>query len=292
MKLGMDFPKEWKTWNEKSGMAISDILYGYAVEDFMFRLERSSLHEHMWMMNEEAFSQEAFCKKVKDSLCFYYKAPARKVCNRGMIEEMMSEIKDQDRHGIFWTDEIEEKGNMFLLHLEAHYKDMLVPVTVTIEEAPENALSPKTKSRDLVYVSKKVCKYYSYSKECILAEALFEMLRKLELVADMSVYSVANSILQQHSISGRHIIEEFKYLGDKEPKVISLRRLQQIDGYRTYAYMEKKWQQYEKRQGREPEEWSVVLDRIMKFLTPVWTALCENEIFFDDWMPELERFLD
>ena len=55
--------------------------------------------------------------------------------------------------------------------------------------------------------------------------------------------------------------------------------------------MDKKWQQYEKRQGRAPEEWAEILERIMKFLGPTWKALCENEIFFDDWMPELERFL-
>ena len=100
-----------------------------------------------------------------------------------------------------------------------------------------------------------------------------------------------NDILKKDSISGRHILEEFRSLGEKEPKVVNLKRLEQIEGYRTYAYMEKKWQQYEKRQGRVPEEWSKVLDRVLRFLGPTWKAFCQNEVFFDDWMPELERFL-
>lgn len=291
MKLGMDFPLEWKTLSEQKGIALSDILYGYAVEDLMVRLEKSSFHEDVWIMNEDVLTEEAFRKNIKKSLSFYYKESAKKVLNLALVETLLEEVKEQDRHGIFWTHTIEKKDKVFFLHLEAHYKDMKVPVVMTLEVVPENAQSPKEKNLELSYVSKRICKYYSYSKESILAEALFEMLRKLELVGDMSAYSIANDILKKDSISGRHILEEFKFLGEKEPKVVNLKRLEQMEGYQTYAYMEKKWQQYEKRQGRTPEEWSQVLKRILKFLGPTWKALCENEIFFDDWMPELERFL-
>ena len=55
--------------------------------------------------------------------------------------------------------------------------------------------------------------------------------------------------------------------------------------------MKKRWQQYEKIHLKEKEEWECVLNRIMTFISPVWKALCEDEIFVDDWMPELERFL-
>ena len=291
MKLGIDFPQEWKTLSEQKSMAISDILYGYAVEDFMVRLEKSALHEFLWMMNEDAFTDEAFCKNVKTSLSFYYKESGRRSLDRDLVEVFLAEIEKHDIHGIYWTYIIEERYGIFWIHLEAHYRDMKVPVVVIIEEVPENAQSPKVKTKELCYVSKRICKYYTYSKESILAEALFEILRKLELVTDMSYYSIANEILKKDSISGRHILEEFRFLGDKEPKVVSLKRLEQIAGYNSYAYMDKKWQQYEKRQGREPEEWSVVLRRILKFLVPTWSALCQNQIFFDDWMPELERFL-
>ena len=291
MKLGMDFPAEWKTLSEQSGIAISDILYGYAVEDLMVRMEKTSFHESLWLMNEDVLTEEAFGKNVKQSISFYYKESGRRTLDSILVETILIEVKEQDRHGIFWTHTVEEKDNVFFIHLEAHYKDMKIPVVMILEAVPENAQSPKEKSMELRYVSKRICKYYTYSEESILAEALFEMIRKLELVGDMSSYSIVNDILKKDSISGRHILEEFKFLGEKEPKVVNLKRLEQIEGYQTYAYMEKKWQQYEKRQGRTPEEWSVVLKRILKFLSPTWKALCENEIFFDDWMPELERFL-
>ncbi|MBO5097313.1 MAG: hypothetical protein J6B96_03250 [Agathobacter sp.] len=291
MKLGMAFPVEWKTLSEQSGMALSDILYGYAVEDLMVRLEKSSFHENMWIINEDALTEAAFGKKVKQSLSFYYKETGKKTLDSILVETILIEVKEQDRHGIFWTHTVEEKGEVFFIHLEAHYKEMKVPMVMTLEVVPQNAQSPREKSMELRYVSKRSYKYYTYSKESILAENLFEMLRKLELVGDMSPYSIVNDILKRDSISGRHILEEFRCLGEKEPKVVNLKRLEQIERYRDYAYMEKKWQQYEKRQGRVPEEWSTVLNRVLKFLVPTWKAFCQNEVFFDDWMPELERFL-
>ena len=37
--------------------------------------------------------------------------------------------------------------------------------------------------------------------------------------------------------------------------------------------------------------WEETLDLILDFLTPVWSAFCNDEIFYDDWMPELGRFM-
>ena len=75
------------------------------------------------------------------------------------------------------------------------------------------------------------------------------------------------------------------------PKMISQKRIGQISSYKEYGYMKKRWQQYAKQQKKENQSWEDVLERLCAFLTPLWKALCEDEIFFDDWMPELGRFL-
>lgn len=70
-----------------------------------------------------------------------------------------------------------------------------------------------------------------------------------------------------------------------------MRRLQQMTSYKDYGYMRKKWQQYEKKHKEDFEDWEILMERLLTFLAPIWTALCEDEIFLDDWMPELGRFL-
>lgn len=301
MKLGMDFPQEWKDLSEQSGTAISDILYGYAIEDLMVRLEKSSFCEYLWITSEAVLTEDSYRKNIKDRLSFYYMESGKKSYHEELeagdtlglpvVELLAKELSEQDSNNILWTYYIEEKEHAFSINMEGHYMEMRVPVVMSIETAPDNAQRPKWKDMELTYVGQKRCRYLSYSKESVLAEALFEMVRMLELVGDMEAYSIANDILKNNSISGRHILEEFKILGEKDSKVISMKRLEQMESYKTYAYMNRKWQQYEKRHGRTPEDWEQVLTRITAFLRPMWKALCENEIFFDDWMPELGRFL-
>lgn len=288
MRIGMVFPTTWKMQSEKQGISLSDILYGYAIETLMLRIEKSSLQERLWLTNEECLGEEAYRKNIKDRLSFFY---AESKYKPFQIQDFAKEVLQTDLDDIIWTYYIEETGTRFVVNLEGHYQEMRVPVVLVIEAAPENAQNPKAREFEILYAGKKTCHYLSYSKESALAEQLFEILRKLELIGDMETYYVANQILKNYSISGRHMIEDFRVLGEKEPKVVSLRRLEQIENYKSYAYMRKKWEQYEKRHGREPEDWAQVLERILKFLKPIWKAFCENEIFFDDWMPELGRFL-
>ena len=54
--------------------------------------------------------------------------------------------------------------------------------------------------------------------------------------------------------------------------------------------MRKRWTAACKKVRKE-KPWEDALDIIVAFLEPVWNALCNNEIFFDDWMPELGRYL-
>lgn len=302
MRLGVEFPQKWKEKSEKEHILISDLLYGYAVENLMIRLSSSSFKEYLWLTNEEALGEEAYRKKTKDSLEFLYVESEKKIYQSGLaagqpfsqdlleffLNELFAEI---DETQILWNHSVHsmEKGAYVLL--TATYMDMQVPLTMRIEVAHLTTEHPKRKELKRLFEEKKPLEFLSYSKESSLSEALFEIMRKLELISDMESYYVANEIIKSQSISGRHILEDFKSMGEKEPKVVSMKRLEQLKTYKTYGYMKKKWQQYVRTHKVEAEEWEVVMDRILNFTGPLWKALCENEIFFDDWMPELGRFL-
>ena len=74
---------------------------------------------------------------------------------------------------------------------------------------------------------------------------------KLELVSDMKPYGDAYEILKRYSVSGRQIIDIFKVRAKNKPKTVSMHRLEQVYGYRSYAYMRKRWEQYCKRLTRQ-----------------------------------------
>lgn len=307
MKLGVDFPQKWKMKSTKDLIPLSDILYGYAVENLMQRIEASSFREYLWLTNEQAVGESAYKKNTKERLEYIYIESGKRNFHSYAVagqpfdhsvlllfmEEVFSQVDDarEDLHDIEWEYNIGEMGSGVYLLLNGSYMGMKVPITMRIDVAHLNIQSPKKKELKLLFDTNKTCSYYIYSKESILSEALFEIMRKLELISDMETYDIVNETLKSQTINGRHVLEDFAMMGKKEPKVVSMRRLQQMNSYRNYGYMKKKWQQYEKKHKEDTEEWELLMERLMAFLSPIWTALCEDEIFLDDWMPELGRFL-
>lgn len=301
MKLGITFPQKWVDTSTKYDISISDILYGLAVEDLLLRLEKSSFREFLWLTNEQAVGMNAYKKKNKEPLDFLYvesgkknylsHAVAGQAFDKDVLELLMDELFSYIDGDACWEYSIAESGKKISLFLTYMRMDMKVPVAVSIGTSIVKTKKNKKKELSFLLEESKKCSYLCYSKESILAEDLFEIMRKLELISDMEAYAEANQILKEYSISGRYIMEAFMAMQEREPKVVSMKRLEQITSYKNYTYMKKRWQQYERAHANEKEEWACVLDRITAFMGPIWKALCEDEIFFDDWMPELERFL-
>lgn len=305
MKLGVSFPEQWKEKSKKDNIPLSDMLYGYIVEDLMLRISNSSFRDYLWLTNEKALGKTAYKKKSKESLEFLYIETPKHFAKQGIaagdtlkkevIDVLIQEIFSCDVKGIeknsSWSYKQDEKETGILLSLNCTFLEMQVPVSIYIEPVQFQAQQPKKRTLQPLFEEKKVCEYLSYSKESVLSEALYEIISKMELISDMENYDIVNEILSTQSVSGRHIIEDFKTLAEKSPKVISMKRLEQISTYKEYGYMKKKWQQYCRKQEKEDVSWEVLMDRLIAFLAPLWKALCEDEIFFDDWMPELGRFL-
>jgi len=301
MKLGMTLPQKWMDKSTKDEIQISDILYGLAIEDLLQRIEKSSFYEFLWLTNEQAVGLDAYKKKSKERVAFLYVESGKKnylshaVAGQALDQEvftlLMEELFSNNDAESQWEYTVAESEKGKSLYLTFSYMDMQVPVSVSIGTSAVKTQKRKRKELSLILDERRTCSYLCYSKESILAENLFEIMRKLELISDMEAYGEANQILRDFSIGGRYILEEFVAMAEKEPKVATMKRLEQIASYKNYGYMKKRWQQYERKHCAEKEDWECVLTRILSFMGPVWKALCEDEIFFDDWMPELERFL-
>ena len=301
MMLGMKFPLDWVEKSKEKGIYLSDILYGVAIEDLFTRIENSNFKEYLWLTNEQAVGEEAYKKKVKERLEFLYVESGKKnylshavagdAMGEDVIQLLLQELFARNDMESCWDYTVLDSVNGKTIALSFMYLGMQVPVQMDIRVAAVQTQKRKRKELTFLLNERKHCSYLCYSKESILAESLFEIMRKLELISDMEAYAEANEILKEYSISGRYILEEFTTMSEKEPKVVSMKRLEQVSSYKNYGYMKKRWQQYERAHGKDKEDWEAVVTRILSFLAPVWKALCENEIFFDDWMPELERFL-
>jgi hypothetical protein len=309
----------------REGLSIAEALRGYAIEELLCRVYESAYGEFLWLKGMQAVGPENYRRRQEACLDFYY-AESHKYIAPGKIvpgapwtdalterlQKELFEVPDsekisftvenravfsrnaadgQPKHAEVYPASGEAQKGTWVWTLRAGYQDMYAPVMVKMTPLLDRNLLPEKRLLPLLEEPGKTLTVFEYSAESRLAEDFFEIMKMLELISDMGTYDRVNQLLKTESINGRHIMEELDEKLKAEPKMRREKRIEQLEGYRDYTYMSKRWQQYERRNAKAEEPWTEVMDRLLRFGEPIWRALCRKEVFFDDWMPELSRFL-
>ncbi len=302
MKVGVMPAKDLKKKSEALGIPFADLLWGFLLEDFLRRVYRSDFKDVLWLAGEGAIGIENYVKSNKGRLEFYYlesqkKLPAEKQVPgqklSGELLKALSQILFPEKadDDIQWAVTCRKKEDHYEWKLTGSYFEMQAPLSVRFFPMTGKNLYSHRRSLVPFMEDKDPIELVVYAPENRLSQYFYEIMKKLELISDMQAYAVVNEILKNEPVSGRHILEELQELSGNEPGIVKEKRIEQIAKYRDYVYMRKRWEQYLKIRGGGDEPWSNVIDRFITFAGPIWRALCNNEIFFDDWMPGLGRYL-
>jgi predicted nucleotidyltransferase component of viral defense system len=124
-----------------------------------------------------------------------------------------------------------------------------------------------------------------------LAEDIFEIMKGLEQISTMACYDRVNKLLKTKVVNGLHTYQDLKELKDKQSQVVTIEQLNQISDYKQNEFMKKRWKNYSDLFCKENDDWEKLVERLLAFIGPIWKSLSKEEMFFDEWMPELERFL-
>lgn len=310
MKLGAaEDSMIWKRSQELS-MPFSNVLQTYVLESIIRQISRSSFQEVLWLSGSNLMEQmDKEGKPLRKSdgasgrLEFCYIESERKISAHQLIPGQKMSLRllevisreifpENPKNKIFWeVGEMYCQNGCYVAEVCGSCQEMTVPVRLQIAPLASGTYVPQRMSFPFIMDEEKRISYLAYPAENILSKHLIEIMEKLELVADMESFAIVNRILQKQSISGRHILEEFMDYADTHPSFCKEKRLQQLQGYINYSYMKKRWDRYCKNHGISEERWEKVMELLLNFVGPIWTAFCANEIFLDDWMPELGRFL-
>ncbi len=302
MKVGVCEAPELKKQGEKLQLSFADALYGYMIEDVMLRIFGSDYREYLWLTSKNVLGTEAYRNRSEKQIGFLYQPAARRIAPEklcpgqklsvALCKHMMLELLGGDNaQQISWSGEVTEKEESFYLHLTGTYRQMQVPLCIVIRSVQTENQRPEQKEIHLSVIENRHLSYLVYAPENLLSRDLFEIVNKLELIGDMGCYDRVYQTLLHDSLSGRYVLEELSGLSEACPQVSKEFRLTQLAEYESYAYMRKRWEKYVRGHGGETVAWADVLHLVLAFLAPIWRSLCNNEIFFDDWMPELRRFL-
>ncbi len=134
--------------------------------------------------------------------------------------------------------------------------------------------------------------YCMFSSEEYLSRSFYKILDELELIQHMSWYKECYDLLVSEVLEGKKASRSFGrlYLDNAIPALSG--RLEIIDSFQDYPYMQKRWENLGKRAEGEYPEWSQVIGLLVKFFTPICDVVSRGEIFIGDWLPQFGRYLD
>lgn len=284
------------------GLAFPNALYGCVLEELIRLVYSSEFSGHLWLANPEVLGVDVYRKGQRRLLKFYYMENPKVFAAQKLVPgqklswkmaSYMIAIIFQKEHSIYvnWKGMAQQKEYGFAWNLVGELEGMEVPIEAALIPFEEGTgILEKEKLVPFMNPEQEIT-YMKYPSDNLLADNLHEIIKRLELIDSMEAYAISDEILRTKSISGRRIVDELIRLTKDEPKLLRLKRMQQLRSYRDYTYMKKRWEKYAKSIKSELPEWDAVIERLCTFMEPVWHAVCKNEIFFDDWMPELGRFL-
>lgn len=291
-----------KARSEELKIPFSNLLAGYVLEELMYLITDSQFAGTLLLKNDSIFGIEQYRKENVLTLEFAYLLDER-VIKSGefkpgqeislklaylmlanfLNKEKVPEIKWRGRT-VCNEDEIEMK-------ISGEFEEMTVPISIRItpmqgQETPieKGILIPFMEDGEKI-------EYLRYPWELALSENLYTILKDMELIPKMQTYDMVYQILHRQLIDGRHIRELISLYCERDQMDTKEERMKEILSYQDYTYMRKRWEKYTRHQKEEKPAWEEVMDMIKSFLPSIWNAICRDEIFFGDWMPELRRFL-
>lgn len=283
MKVGVNLAVELKEESLKRGANFSDLLMEYMMEDILDKVYSGKYGDKMWLITDAL--GEAKC----DGHIGFYFSNEKGDLSQDIVERILEDIcKSQE---VSWIYNLRQEEAVFTAEMIGEYREMQVPLAISVYNNTDTSIKPRKKEWERILKPTRSIEYWEYSPESRMGECLYEIMNKLELISDMEAYYLVNDTLKHHSVSTRQIVEEINCFTSNNKKALKEKRIEIIKGYKEYSYMKKRWNQYCKHHNLEGESWEEVLERIISFAEPVWKAICRNEVFFDDWMPELGRFL-
>lgn len=235
------------------------------------RILESGYKEKLWI------KKKLETENIEPGLIFY---PAK-----NNQQEMLEQLRN------LFQEELSEENNLPFsvgtknrILLEFEVEKYRIPFFIEIEAYRETALYPVEETLEKM-------KYFRFPTEEYLAHGFYEIFDKLELLNNLFWYKEIYDILLTEAIDGRRVRDCLGKLLETK-KIPSLeKRLDTIKSYENYGYMKKKWKSEKKRQNQEFPEWKEVIALLVVFISPIFHAIIQDEIFFEDWMPQLGRYL-
>ena len=292
-----------KVKSQELQIPYANIAAAFVLEEFLQNVKQSAYKDCLWLKNAGSLGLERYRRKLVLNLEFYYKAESSiheqegyvpgQFLSRELLNKMFEQIcQAEENKSLRWSYEINQEDGCYKVLLIAAIGTMQIPVTIRIENLENEKARPYEASIRLCMRNNDQITLLQYPMEYIIADCMSEILEKLELINDMSVYQKLYTILTKEPLDGRKIQQQLSLKCQEKKISIDEKRMGIVTSYHDYTYMKKKWKKFLKSENKATPSWEDVTDAVNAMFVPVWKTMMEDLIFLGSWMPELLRYLD
>lgn len=280
---------------EKEEVIISTIYQTVLLgaEEIFKKIEQVPWNGKILLGNDEFLKNKKYQKVLLDKIIFF--TPGNEI--QDIVENVISlflpypqDDTDSDQVQIFFRRK-SRLGNPVKIFLEIHKSPYRIPFELHLVPYMEHDIFPQKKS-GVSIATEETFTYQMLPPEDYLSLAIYEILKDLELIKDLSWYKEVYETLHRESVVGRKVWENLNRLLKEYPIPSLEKRLDTLISYKDYGYMKRRWKSQGKRVQEVYPDWKEVIGLLEVFLTPIFEGVLKDEIFLGDWMPELLRYLD
>ncbi len=217
-----------------------------------------------------------------------------KVLEDELTENILSEIEKaflgegKDAWKCTW---IKKENTSATLEIGVPFDKINLPVAVEVSTSPAKKGVLQRVSLPLCYENDRYMDVPCFFPEAELAEAFVEFWERLELIKDLGDLEHLYLMGKTFSLDGRRL-SEYLELSFKDRGIsFSKERCKQVFACEKNAHLKKRWKAYLSKEKRNTPEWEEVIKLIQNLYEPVILMLCDEEIFFGDWLPAVGRYL-
>lgn len=284
-------------WEKGTALDISaeHLLAGYVLEQLACKLAVSEIGEKLLLKNTQALGLDAYRRGIQRRLEYCILVDENPSDLKSQISALLKNtITWEQETNIDWSFRTSGNEGKIAVAIMATLEDMTVPIELTIEALLASRLQHPAKEVivRLVMENNKTQTLRAYPSEEYLMDDLTQFIERLELVSDMEVFDRLYEVLRTTGFEGRGVQKQLQSICDEKNLVIEQSRMDMMKLYPNSKYLKKRWKSYLRRENKQEIEWQLVMQTIITFLEPLWTACQTDMIYLGSWIPELLRFLD
>lgn len=277
------------------GIPMERLFLGYVMEQLAVKLSESERGTQLLLKNPDVLGLSGLGKGSSHRLYYMYVKQAHDCFSKSDFAVFLKKtIKWETQTNIVWSWRSSMEGSRLIVELLAVLDDMRMPVELIVDPVDGKSFgyAAEEYSLKLMMENNKTCTLVVYPARKLFFDDLEEALTKLELLGDMSVYERMYETLAILHFEGRQFQKSLEQFCEEHVIVMDEARYRQMERYRTYPFMKKKWKSYLAKQRKHTPTWEEVYGRFWSFLMPPWNASLQGMVYLGSWMPELRRYLD